>query len=104
MIRHAKALAVLACGVFAPAVWAADALTGEVQKQPLNVSAIAMFVAGCFGYIYQVGLPPFFNNLNGLAYARFASYDLSVIPLFILMGNFVARAGLAPSCRARCTP
>ena len=45
MIRHAKALAVLACGVFAPAVWAADALTGEVQKQPLNVSAIAMFVA-----------------------------------------------------------
>ena len=32
MIRHAKALAVLACGVFAPAVWAADALTGEVQK------------------------------------------------------------------------
>ncbi|NQD75481.1 cation acetate symporter [Pseudomonas sp. CM27] len=45
MIRHAKTLAVLACGAFAPAVWAADALTGEVQKQPLNVSAIAMFVA-----------------------------------------------------------
>lgn len=45
MIRHAKALAVLACGAFAPAVWAADALTGEVHKQPLNVSAIAMFVA-----------------------------------------------------------
>ncbi|HBK48678.1 MAG TPA: cation acetate symporter [Pseudomonas sp.] len=45
MIRQIKALAVLACGAFAPAVWAADALTGEVQKQPLNVSAIAMFVA-----------------------------------------------------------
>ena len=45
MIRQVKALAVLACGAFAPAVWAADALTGEVQKQPLNVSAIAMFVA-----------------------------------------------------------
>ncbi len=46
MIRHsAKALAVLACGAFAPAVWAADALTGEVHKQPLNVSAIVMFVA-----------------------------------------------------------
>ena len=26
-------------------MWAADALTGEVHKQPLNVSAIAMFVA-----------------------------------------------------------
>ncbi len=45
MIRHCKTLAVLACGAFAPAVWAADALTGEVQKQPLNVAAIAMFVA-----------------------------------------------------------
>ncbi len=32
MIRHAKTLAVLACGAFAPAVWAADALTGEVQN------------------------------------------------------------------------
>ncbi len=45
MIRHSKALAALTCSVFAPALWAADALTGEVQKQPLNVSAIAMFVA-----------------------------------------------------------
>ncbi len=57
--------------------------------------AISMFVAGCFGYIAQVGLPPFFNNLNGLAYARFASYDLSVIPLFILMGNFATQGGIS---------
>ncbi|WP_066272161.1 TRAP transporter large permease [Hydrogenophaga palleronii] len=57
--------------------------------------AIAMFAAGCFGYIYQVGLPPFFNNLNGVAFARFASYDLSVIPLFILMGNFATQGGIS---------
>ncbi len=57
--------------------------------------AIAMFVAGCFGYIYQVGTGPFFNNLNGLAFARFASYDLSVIPLFILMGNFATQGGIS---------
>ena len=57
--------------------------------------AIAMFVAGCFGYIYQVGTAPFFNNLNGLAFARFASYDLSVIPLFILMGNFATQGGIS---------
>jgi len=43
MIR--RVLATLAIGAFAPAVWAADALTGEVQKQPLNVAAIIMFVA-----------------------------------------------------------
>ncbi|OSZ74973.1 TRAP transporter large permease [Hydrogenophaga sp. IBVHS1] len=57
--------------------------------------AVAMFAAGCFGYIYQVGWPPFFNNLNGAAFARFASYDLSVIPLFILMGNFATQGGIS---------
>jgi C4-dicarboxylate transporter DctM subunit len=57
--------------------------------------AVSMFAAGTFGYIYQVGLPPFFNNLNGLAFARFASYDLSVIPLFILMGNFATQGGIS---------
>ncbi|MES2972684.1 MAG: TRAP transporter large permease [Pseudomonadota bacterium] len=57
--------------------------------------AISMFVAGCLGYLYQVGAGPFLNNLNGLAYARFASYDLSVIPLFILMGNFATQGGIS---------
>ena len=57
--------------------------------------AVAMFAAGTFGYLYQVGLPPFLNNLNGLAFARFASYDLSVIPLFILMGHFATQGGIS---------
>ncbi len=57
--------------------------------------AIAMFIAGVFGYLYQVGMGPFLNNLNGLTYARFASYDLSVIPLFILMGNFATQGGIS---------
>ena len=43
MIR--RLLAVFGASVFAPAVWAADALTGEVHKQPLNIPAILMFVA-----------------------------------------------------------
>lgn len=43
MIR--RLLAVLGASAFAPAVWAADALTGEVHKQPLNIAAILMFVA-----------------------------------------------------------
>ncbi len=28
-----------------PSLWAADAISGAVQRQPLNVSAILMFVA-----------------------------------------------------------
>ena len=42
MIR--RLLAVLGASVFAPAIWAGEALTGEVQKQPLNIPAILMFV------------------------------------------------------------
>lgn len=57
--------------------------------------AISMFAAGVFGYITQVGWLPFANNLNGMAFARFASYDLSVIPLFILMGNFATQGGIS---------
>ncbi len=43
MIR--RLLALLSVAAFAPSVWAADALTGEVAKQPLNIPAILMFVA-----------------------------------------------------------
>jgi C4-dicarboxylate transporter DctM subunit len=35
------------------------------------------------------------NFLNNQAFARFASYDLSVIPLFILMGNFATQGGIS---------
>ncbi|MEY3382109.1 MAG: hypothetical protein RL468_2707, partial [Pseudomonadota bacterium] len=40
--------------------------------------AISMFVAGCFGYVLQAGWLPLANFLNTQAFARFASYDLSV--------------------------
>ncbi|MBA3774741.1 MAG: TRAP transporter large permease [Ramlibacter sp.] len=57
--------------------------------------AIAMFVAGCVGYVLQAGWAPLASFLNTQAFARFASYDLSVIPLFILMGNFATQGGIS---------
>jgi len=57
--------------------------------------AIAMFVAGCTGYVLQAGWLPLASFLNTQAFARFASYDLSVIPLFILMGNFATQGGIS---------
>ena len=57
--------------------------------------AVAMFAAGCAGYIGQSGWGHLLSYLNSLAYARFASYDLSVIPLFILMGNFATQGGIS---------
>ncbi len=57
--------------------------------------AVAMFFAGGIGYVLQPGWAPLLSYLNGLAFARFASYDLSVIPLFILMGNFATQGGIS---------
>ncbi len=57
--------------------------------------AVAMFVAGTAGYLMQAGWLPFSSFLNNQAFARFASYDLSVIPLFILMGNFATQGGIS---------
>ncbi|HSC01233.1 MAG TPA: TRAP transporter large permease [Burkholderiaceae bacterium] len=57
--------------------------------------AVAMFVAGTVGYVVQAGWMPLASFLNTQAFARFASYDLSVIPLFILMGNFATQGGIS---------
>ncbi len=57
--------------------------------------AVSMFCAGVVGYLLQAGWLPLANFLNAQAFARFASYDLSVIPLFILMGNFATQGGIS---------
>ncbi len=57
--------------------------------------AVAMFCAGAGGYLLQAGWGPLGGFLNTQAFARFASYDLSVIPLFILMGHFATQGGLS---------
>ena len=57
--------------------------------------AVSMFIAGAIGYIGQAGWEPFANFMNTQAFARFAGYDLSVIPLFILMGYFATKGGIS---------
>ncbi|TWO67692.1 TRAP transporter large permease [Caenimonas sedimenti] len=57
--------------------------------------AVSMFAAGAIGYVTQTGWLPFSNFLNTQAFARFANYDLSVIPLFILMGHFATKGGIS---------
>jgi tripartite ATP-independent transporter DctM subunit len=57
--------------------------------------AAAMFVAGTVGFVVQSGFSPFINFINNLAVSRLANYDLSVIPLFILMGHFATQGGIS---------
>jgi C4-dicarboxylate transporter, DctM subunit len=60
---------------------------------------IAMFMVGAGGYIAFTGseLTPLLNSLKNLAYARLSNYDLVVIPLFLLMGQFATHGGLSRS-------
>lgn len=57
--------------------------------------AVSMFAAGVTGYLIQRGWAPLSFFLNTQAYARLANYDLSVIPLFILMGHFATQGGIS---------
>ncbi|HNY47301.1 MAG TPA: TRAP transporter large permease subunit, partial [Casimicrobium sp.] len=58
---------------------------------------IAMFVMGAGGYVALTGweITPLLNVLKNVAYARLSNYDLVVIPLFLLMGQFATHGGLS---------
>jgi C4-dicarboxylate transporter, DctM subunit len=60
---------------------------------------IAMFTVGAGGYVWLTGgaWTPLLNSLKNLAYARLSNYDLIVIPLFLLMGQFATHGGLSRS-------
>jgi tripartite ATP-independent transporter DctM subunit len=57
--------------------------------------AFAMGLVGLGGMAYMRGWDPALASAAQVVYETGFAYTLSVIPLFILMGNFVARAGLA---------
>ncbi|MCC2676827.1 MAG: siaT 5 [Ramlibacter sp.] len=57
--------------------------------------AFAMGLVGFAGIWLTRGLIPAMASTSQVVYETGFAYTLSVIPLFILMGNFVARAGLA---------
>ena len=64
-----------------------------VVRIPIGLS---MFMVGAGGYWYLVGdTLPLLNSLKNLAYARLSNYDLVVIPLFLLMGQFATHGGLS---------
>jgi C4-dicarboxylate transporter, DctM subunit len=57
--------------------------------------AVAMAIAGIVGMGLMRGWMPAFAGTSQVIFETGFHYVLSVIPLFVLMGNFVARAGMA---------
>lgn len=57
--------------------------------------AYAMILVGGVGVTILNGPDIFFSQLKTLAYGQFSIYDLSVVPMFVLMGNISTKAGLS---------
>jgi C4-dicarboxylate transporter, DctM subunit len=57
--------------------------------------AFSMAAVGIIGFGQYVSWPGTFSMVGRLAYDTAQSSELSVIPLFVLMGSFITRAGLA---------
>ena len=57
--------------------------------------AVAMFIPGAVGYMALSGWVPLLAHLKGAVYGRVSVYDLSVIPLFMLMGAVAVQGGLS---------
>jgi len=58
---------------------------------------IGMFIIGGAGFLVMNDYQslPLLATLKNVAYARFSNYDLAVIPLFMLMGQFATHGGLS---------
>jgi len=56
---------------------------------------IAMISVGITGYLMIAGSVPLLSYLKTETYWAFTTFDLSVVPLFLLMGQFAAKAGLS---------
>jgi C4-dicarboxylate transporter DctM subunit len=78
-----------------------EALTGLLAMMLLALLrvpiALAMGIVGVVGYAYMRDWNWFvaFTTAQTKVYETGRNYTLSVIPLFILMGNFVTRAGMS---------
>ncbi len=60
-------------------------------RVPIGVGMLAVGMAGISAI---AGVDVLLNFLKTETYWRFTSFDLSVIPLFLMMGHFAARAGI----------
>ncbi|GHE95339.1 C4-dicarboxylate ABC transporter permease [Aliiroseovarius zhejiangensis] len=57
---------------------------------------LAMGLTGFFGIWYLMGHPSVtLSQLKTLSYDTFSSYSLSIVPLFLLMGQFATKSGMS---------
>ena len=79
-----------------PILTALTMLGAMLIKMALRLPiAAAMAIPGAIGFGLIAGLDPLLNALKGTTVARLSVYELSIIPLFILMGQLAVNSGLS---------
>lgn len=56
---------------------------------------MAMLLIGAGGFAWISGLDPALGIIRGVPYETFVQYQYSVVPLFLLMGNFAFKSGIS---------
>ena len=56
---------------------------------------VGMGIVGVAGFAWLIGFGPAMHMLGQTSYDTVVNYNLSVLPLFILMGHLVSQAGLS---------
>lgn len=81
-----------------PVTLAIVAFVGLLALMALRVPiAIGMLIVGMLGLTAVLGATKMLTLLNTQIFYQFLTYDLSVIPMFMLMGTFATRAGFSRS-------
>ena len=65
------------------------------QRHLRLLVGLAMLVVGCSGTIFIAGWLPIMSQVKTSAWHLFSNYSFTVIPLFLLMGNFAGKAGMS---------
>ncbi|MGB0505903.1 MAG: TRAP transporter large permease [Pikeienuella sp.] len=62
-------------------------------RMPIGV---ALFLTGFFGIWVILDTPSMvMNNMKSLTYETFSNYNLSIVPMFLLMGQFATKSGMS---------
>ena len=78
------------------ALWSFPALLVLIfLRAPIGLAMIGVGVAGTYMVIGSTAMT--LNQLKTLTYGTFSNYSFSIIPLFLLMGQFATLSGMSAS-------
>jgi len=76
------------------AIWSLPALLVLIfLRVPIGLSMLVLGLGGSWAVYGSVA--PLLNQMKGLAYSTFSSHSLSIVPLFLLMGQFASLGGMS---------